>query len=300
MLQSVNVVLLLIMCTAWAAGFVFVKFEEGGFPPLLIAACRSLLAAAGMLAFCAVSRQALRPTFRRWPQMLLLGALGPAWLWGSVAIGEQHVGAGLASVMVCVVPVSVLIFTAVPPISRRVAWPAWVGAAIATSGIVLVIGPDRLIDHQSTLFGVSIIGAGFAVFGLYCVLGEHLTKGLQPAPVAAASMLCATVILWALSFVVESPLDARPTRADWIDMLVLGLACSAVPNLIIFVIIKRAGAQFAGLYGYVLPVIGVVMAAIVFREIPRWTFYAGMPVAFAGMALLQWSQTRRASTPDSP
>ena len=51
-------------------------------------------------------------------------------------------------------------------------------------------------------------------------------------------MLYATVVIWALSFVLESPLEARPTRAEWIDMLVLGLACSAVPNLIIFVLIK--------------------------------------------------------------
>jgi len=95
-----------------------------------------------------------------------------------------------------------------------------------------------------------------------------------------------------LSFVLESPLEARPTRAEWIDMLVLGLACSAVPNLIIFVLIKRAGAQFAGLYGYVLPVIGVAMAAIVFREILRWTFYVGMPIAFGGMALLERAQIK--------
>ncbi len=68
-----NVLLLLVMCTAWAAGFVFVKLEEGGFPPIMIAACRSVLAVAGILASCLVMRQPLRPTLRRSPQIVLLG-----------------------------------------------------------------------------------------------------------------------------------------------------------------------------------------------------------------------------------
>ena len=108
------------------------------------------------------------------------------------------------------------------------------------------------------------------------------------------TMLFGTIALWSVVLIFEPKLEiGRPKPSDWGGMLAMGLLCSALPNTLIFVVIKRGGAVFASLYGYVMPVLGLVLAAIVFHITPSRTIYIGTPIAFAGMALLQWAQGRR-------
>ena len=74
----------------------------------------------------------------------------------------------------------------------------------------------------------------------------------------------------------------------------LGILGAAIPGVLRIALVHRAGAVFTSLYGYLLPVFGIILASIVFRSPPVRTLYVGAPIAFGGVALLQWARRHEA------
>lgn len=283
---------LLLYCGCLACGYELVDLLEAEFPPLRMAASRALLAALMIFLFCGLARQPLGPAFRRLAPLALIGVLGLGMLWAMVSLGERSVDPELTMLLVCVVPIATLIITALPPDPKRIEWPAWVGAAIAILGLIIVIGPARLVDEPSALSGILTIVLGFASFALANVLAESMTRGLAPATVAGVTMLSAAVVLWGMVFLLEPPTDLRPSKDAWLQMVALSVVGSALPAILVFTLVQRAGAGFMSLYGYVLPLFGIAVGWIVFGRVPQSTFLVGTPITFVGVAIVQWSRRR--------
>ncbi len=288
----VNVALLLSIATPWAVGLAIIKVLDQAFPPIFIGAARAIIGSVAILLFCLISRQKLAPAFKRSGSMALLGVVGIATLWSMMPIAEQTIDSAMATLLVVMVPSAALIVTALPPISARVRWTGWVGLILGAAGLVLAIGPERLLNSEATLTGFAWGAGGYFCFGVYCVLAERLTKGLAPAPAAGVSILYAGIALWVLAFALESPLDARPNADDWINLLILSLISTAIPNLILYVLAKRAGGVFVSLYGYIMPLIGIAIGYYYFHTPIVWTLLLGVPLAFVGMALVQRAQAK--------
>jgi len=290
--MRLNYIVLLVFCGSLVCGYDLVKLLEDEFPPLMMAASRALLAALVLFLSCGLTRQPVMPALRRLAPLSLIGALGFGTLWAMVSLGERSVDPELTMLLVCVVPIATLVIRALPPNPKRIWWPAWIGTAIATLGLVVVVGPEKLVDEPSGLSSVLLITVGFASFALANVLAESMTKGLSPNAVGGVTMLSAAVVLWVLVLLLEPPTDVRPSRDAWLQMVALGVVGSAVPAMLVFVLVQRAGAGFMSLYGYVLPLFGIVVAWIVFGRSPERTFLVGMPITFAGVATVQWARGR--------
>ena len=126
---------------------------------------------------------------------------------------------------------------------------------------------------------------------------------MTPSAAAVVTMLYGAVLLWPLTFALESPLAVTPRPVDWLHMTGLGLFASALPVLVLFIMLKRTGAVFVSLYGYLAPIWGILLSAAFLNKDPSRGFYLGATIAFAGVALLQWAQQHgrtNASDPGRP
>ncbi len=290
--MRLNSIVLLVFCGSLVCGYELVKLLESEFPPLMMAASRALLAALVIFLFCMLARHPIVPAFRRSAPLALIGVLGLGTLWAMVSLAQRSVDPELTMLLVCVVPIATLIITALPPNPKRTWWPAWIGTAIATLGLVVVIGPAKLFDAPSGMHAVLMIVFGYASFAIANVLAESMSKGLSPAAVGGVTMTYAAVLLWGLAFLLEAPADVHPSREALLKIVVLGVVGSALPSMLLFVLVKRAGAGFTSLYGYVLPLFGIIVGWIVFGRAPQLTFLVGMPITFAGVATVQWARRR--------
>lgn len=295
-----NVIMLIVLSFSAACGYVLVKVLEKEYTPLTMAASRAFIGAVLILSFCVVARHPIRPLLRDWWQMLLIGLIGVGMLWAMVSLGDKHVDADLTTVLICIIPISTLLISVLPPKPKPVWWPAWIGAAIATVGLTIAAGPGQILDEPSALAAVLMIALGFAGFALANILVEAWTKAHSPVAVAGVTMFMASVMLWILAIALESPMSLRPSGKAWAQLAALGVLGAAIPSVFMIVLVHRAGAVFTSLYGYVLPVFGIILASIVFRSAPSAMLFIGAPIAFAGVALLQWSRSRRAGAADAP
>ncbi|MEM7143909.1 MAG: DMT family transporter [Verrucomicrobiota bacterium] len=287
MKRVVDVGLLLTISTLWAGAVLLSKIDVAAFPPMTLGAWRATIAAAGILLFCVVTKQALGPAFKKSRAMLLLAVVGIASTWTLVPAGEQFIGSGLATLMSALLPASALLFSALPPIRAKVGWKGWMGLVVGGVGLLLAIGPAHILKGDAILEGASLAGLGFVMFGIYCVLTERLAKGIAPSTAAGVMILYAAAVLWVLAFVFESPTMVAADREEWWAMFGMALPGTAVPNLLVFVLVARAGGVFMSFNGYTMPLIGILLAYLVFGTVPAWTLVVGVPLVFAGMALVQ-------------
>jgi len=281
---------------AW--GYVLVEVLEDEFTPLTMAASRALVGALLILVYCRIARDPILPAFRDWWRMLLIGSLGVGMLWAMVSLGDKHVDADLTTLLICVIPITTLLIVALPPRAKPVWWPAWIGATLASFGLLLAIGPSQIVDEPSALGAILMIAFGFTSYAIANILVEVWTKGHSPVAVAGVTMLLAAVMLWILALALESPGSLQPSGKAWLQLGALGVLGAAIPSVLRFILVHRAGAVFASLYGYVLPVFGIILAAAIFGDAPSKSFYLGAPIAFVGVALLQWARQRERPAPD--
>ena len=76
----------------------------------------------------------------------------------------------------------------------------------------------------------------------------------------------------------------NPSAEAWLGLIALGVVGSALPGVLMFVLLQRVGAEFMSLYGYILPLLGIVVAWIAFGRALETTFLLGLPITFAGVA----------------
>ncbi len=299
MKRFADVALLLTISSLWAGGLLLVKIDVAVFPPITLGAWRASIASVAIILFCLAAKQSLRPAFRRSGAMFTLGLVGIVTTWTLVPAGMRHIGSGLATLMAALLPTAALIVIALPPIRAHVRWQGWVGVVVGALGLMLAIGPANVLRGDDTLTGAGIAAIGFAMFGVYCVLVEHLAKGLAPAATAAMTILYAAIMMWVLAFILESPTSVEADFVDWLVMFGIAIPSTAIPNLLVFVLVRRAGGIFMSFNGYTMPVFGIIFAFIAFGTVPPWTLYVGIPLVFTGMALVQWAQRRAREAPTS-
>jgi len=110
----------------------------------------------------------------------------------------------------------------------------------------------------------------------------------------AASLLVAGVILL-IPAAVEFP-SSLPSAKALVSIAVLGIVCTAIAMLLMFYLVRHAGASRASVITYINPVVATLLGVMVLDE----HLGLGGFIAFALILLGSWLATRGAVTRSSP
>ena len=273
----------------WGSTYLAIRIALEGFPPLLMAGLRFLVAG-GVLFAVLWLRGAPAPSARQWRAAALVGGLLLLGGNGGVVVAEQWVASGLAALGVAAVALWSALFAGLWG-----QWPRrleWVGLAVGFAGVVML----------------------------------NLEGGLRASPAGAAALLVGTVS-WALGSMWSRRLDlpsglmasAAEMLAGGAMLIVAGIAAReevphavaprpllALAYLIVFgswvgfsaylFLLRRVRPAAATSYAYVNPVIAMFLGVALGGETITASEWAAMPVILAGVAIVMIGHNR-ASTP---
>ncbi|MCA1714411.1 MAG: drug/metabolite exporter YedA [Gammaproteobacteria bacterium] len=239
----------------WGSTYLGIRFAlEGGYPPLLMAGGRFLLAGAVLYAALRLRRIAA-PTRAQWRNTAFMGVLLLGFGNGMVCIAQQSVSSGLAAVAVASAPLWIGLFAALR--GERPRRLEWLGLAIGFAGVLWLNAGSALTASPQGLVALLIAPLAWS-FGSVWSRGRDLPT---PLMTAAAQMLCGGAVMLVAGLALGERMHAWPSAKGSLAVAYLVGFGSIVAFSAYVWLLRHVRPTLAGSYAYVNPVIAMALGA---------------------------------------
>ncbi len=286
--------LLLALGMIWGASFLGVEKALESFAPITIAALRIALAAVILTGASYAMGIGLPKDKRTWLFAFGMGLFSNAIPFTLLSWGQQYVTSGFAGITMAVVPLLVLPLSHFLIPGMRLTPIKAVGFGIGFIGVVVLIGPARIL--QSGGGDIENIARMACVIASMCyAIGSVLTR-LAPKSEAmafsAAALIMGAMVALPIALAVDG-VPTAPTLPALAGMLYLGIFPTALATIMLVFIVKTAGPPFLSLVNYQVPIWAVIIGMVVLKEALPSSFIWALGLILAGLAVAQIKVRRR-------
>jgi drug/metabolite transporter (DMT)-like permease len=275
----------------WGLPYFFIKIALEEVSPLVLAFSRTLLAAAILLPI-AWRRGALSSLSGHKGPIVVFGLVEFAIPFSLISLGERWISSSVTGILIAMVPFSIALIQRFFGI--REALGPWRIVGLVTG----FVGVAALLGTGSISGSLGWVGVGCMLLSTLCyatgplIIQRHL-RGLDSIGPLAASLFVASLILL-IPAAVDFP-SRLPSGRAIASIVVLGVMCTAVAMLLMFYLVRHAGASRASVITYINPVVAVLLGVWVLDE----HLGVGGFVAFTLILFGSWLATRGAPHGDA-
>jgi drug/metabolite transporter (DMT)-like permease len=229
------------------------------------------------------------PLQKHWRAIVLLGVLnfGVSQMLALSAL--NYLPASVNGVLNNTHPLWVAIGTALLYRPQRPALLV-LGSLIALIGVIVVFLPSLLSNESQAIsaIGVALSLGGSVVIAIGTVIGRHVMPGTDPIAVSALAsgaaifpVLALTLLNGGLQPIFEAETDIK------LLLLYLGIGCTAINFALWYYGLKHLSAAGASAFQYLIPPIGVALAAAFLGEPLTASLLLGTVCILVGLAATQ-------------
>ena len=286
----VAVVAAIVIHILWGANPVAVKMGLVAFPPLWSAFFRFAIGVVCIAIWAMALGTRLWPENREWPGLIILA------LWFMIQIGLMNFGINFtsgasAAIMTATYPLFSGIFAHFMIAGDRLDKAKTAGLLIAFLGVGLVLSKGQLPKELSRAnFGDLILLASAVLLGGRMIFTAKLVRKIEPM----------RVILWQMllslgGFAAGAAMWEEIVRREvgWIPVGALvyqGMVIAGLAFMVNAWLIKRYSPSVMVSFGFISPISGVVLSALLLGDALTWDLAAGTAGVGLGLIIL----TRRA------
>ncbi|MET0279625.1 MAG: DMT family transporter [Steroidobacteraceae bacterium] len=271
---------LLLLGAVWGASFMFMRVAVPSFGPFALVEVRLALGAVMLLPFLWRERRHFSgPT---WLRIAGISAINSALPFALFAWGAERAPAGIGAIS----NATTAMFAAIVAFAffgERIGGRRIIGLIAGFLGVVVLASGKT---EGASVGSAALAGTLAALlYGVGINLARRYLAGLPPSAVAAANLLCASLLLAPLALLTwpEQPVTAHA----WWSALALGILCTGLAFVLYYRLIYRIGAPRAATVTYLIPLFGVMWAWLVLDEAVTQTMAIACALILGGVALSQ-------------
>ena len=307
---------LLTLYFVWGSTYIGIKVSVETIPPFLMAAVRFLIAGSLLLAWEVVATRGLRrdpgltddvrphlPSRVEWRDSAIVGGALLFGGMGMVALGEKTVSAGIAAILIALLPVWVAVFGRIF-FGERLPVAAVVGIVVGLAGVIILVGPFASGDARLDPFGVLCLLISPMCWGAGSLYSSHLaTLPRRPLTATGLQMLCGGLLLGLGAIVTGEVATFDPATVSTRSLAGL-VYLTTIGSLVGFTtyvwLLRVAPLPRIATYAYVNPVVAFVLAGILLGEAiePRTVIAGGIIVFAVALIVTARGRTSPASEAD--
>jgi drug/metabolite transporter (DMT)-like permease len=265
--RAINWSIFLLLSLTWGSSFILMKIGMEALSPYQVASLRLFSAGIALIPFFV---KYIRQTpLNKIPVIILSGILGnliPAYLF---CIAETRIDSALAGILNGLVPLMSLLagfFLFRAPIVKK----QLLGIFIGLLGVVLLF-VVKGVDTGYWYYGLWIVLATIC-YGVNIAIVHYHLKGYSSLQLGSIALFfCAIFALPVLIFTGFFPLLSGP-EVPWRSLaasITLGVFGSGIASVLFYILINKAGALFASMVTYALPIVAI-----------GWGLLAGERISF--------------------
>ena len=271
----------LVAVILWGLAPVATRAAVAQLAPLPLLVLRLTVGSLVMLPWAVPLFRRLRP--RSAGRLLAAGILGLVGYNLPVTIGLRWLPASTAGLLLATEPVWVMLLGRVF-LGERGGARAWLGSAVALSGVAVLAGPGTLAGGgYRALAGTGLVLAGTLAFGAYTIVLRPLSQAYGAIPATAASTVIGTLPYLAFAGTLSGPTLARLDPAVWGELAFLALGSTVAGLLLWNLAVLSGGTTRVSLLLYLEPVVSVLGAAAFLGEHLKPVTIAGGLLVMAGV-----------------
>lgn len=274
----------LLLGFVWGSTWLFIKLGLEDLPPFSLAGLRFLVAAAAMWGVLAVRRARLPRSRRDWLLMIGTGVLTFGLDYGLVFWGENHISAGLTSILFSTMPLFVLLLAHLMIPAERMTRRKLAGILVGIGGVALIFSRQLQVSDALAMWGAVAILAAAAVAGVSSVLIRRHGGHLDPSVLTTVQVTAGCIPLLIVGLAVEgSPVELGWTPMAWASLLYMAIVGSAMAFVLLYWLFKQIGAVRSGLIVPFSTVVAVILGVVVLGEAFTWRTAVGGLLVILGL-----------------
>jgi len=271
----------LVIC--WGSSFAMSKVALATESPEWIAAARLVIGALILLAVT-IARGAIPP--RKYLVAYgWFGLMGNAAPFFVITWGMQFIASGVAGLLMATIPLIIIVMAHFAlPGERLTGWRI-AGFLLGFIGIVILMGPEKLLDfktHGKELVGQIAVVAGCIMYGFNSISAKRMNL---PGTIAvSAGVLLAGAILATAGALLQSPFTLH--HAPPLTLLALfglGLLPTGIATVLWFKAVERTSPTFTAMSNYLVPIYALVLGALTLGEHIGWNVLVALLLVLAGI-----------------
>lgn len=272
---------LLLSVLFWGYSFISTKIVLTELPPASIAFFRQIIALAVLLAWLVPAKKLPRIGWKDLLQIAISAFFGIVLYFIFENTGLRFTSASSASMIVSAVPI-ITLFSETIFFKLKVSLRMVVCIILSIVGVYLVISVNGKLDFSSSSFlGNLLIMGAMVVWVIYTILIKKFSTRYSSLALTAYQSL-ASIFLF-LPFVVSEAGNWRmPGIFPFLNLLYLGVFCSALAYVFYIFAAKKLGPTVSSSFLNLTPVVTVVLGYFILGE-------KIVPVQMIGMALIMLS-----------
>jgi drug/metabolite transporter (DMT)-like permease len=275
----------------WGLPYFFIKIAVQEVSPFALAFVRVLLATLILMPI-AWRRGALRSLAKHKAPIVAFGLIEFAIPFSLISLGERWISSSVTGILIAMVPLSIALIQRFFGIREALGGWRIAGLVVGFIGVAALLGTGPISG------ALGWAGVGCMLVSTLCyavgplIIQRHLHGLDSIGPLAASLGVASAILLIPAALGIPSSLPSANALAS---IAVLGIVCTAVAMLLMFYLVRHAGASRASVITYINPVVATLLGVLVLDE----HLGIGGFIAFALILLGSWLATRGAVTQSS-
>jgi drug/metabolite transporter (DMT)-like permease len=258
----------------WGSTYLAIRVAVETIPPFLMIGTRYMIAGIllGAIQYALAKTKPAMPTPSELKRITIMGVLLLVIGNGMLSFAETRIPSGTAALILASTPILMLIFEAIR-VRQMMSWASIAGLLIGSAGMVLLVGQQH---GAANVFMAVLILVGSTSWALGTIYSRTTQNHYALSAPLEMTIGGAIAVLVGLALGEASHLSVAAISAESVWGMLWLITGGAMAGYTAYTFILRTlPAATVSTYGYVNPIVAVILGATILHEPVTWSELAG-------------------------
>ena len=282
-----NWFLLILLSAIWGGAFTLNKMALDSFTPEVIVAGRLISGSAFLVVLIYFLYKRFSINLAQINYYLFMSLVGIVIPFIAIITGQKNIDSAMAGILMATMPISTILLSHLFLDDEKMNKQKFIGFIISFLGVFILIYRDDLFINNSiseTFESQLLVILGATLYAFAAIYGKKY-KITDPLSASTGTILFATFFMTIyLIFIDQSKPSYSHLLLD-INILLLGVLCTAIATIIYFQILQSEGASFISMMNFLIPLWAILFGIIILNDQFSWNYILGLLVILFGIKL---------------
>ena len=292
---TLNYLLLLGIGLTWGSQFLFNSIAIQSLPPYAIATGRTLVAGLCLLLLtCCIKEkkdtalaQATKEKNRKSltaVKIFAIALLEAVFPFHLIADGQQYIDSSITAILLGTIPIFTAVLVKLFISQEKISLGLLLSIFLGFLGLLILLWPSLLEANPRHLIAEAKVLAGAFSFSCALIVIKTLPQ-ISPVRLTRNIFLVGAIPLILNILVFHPDVYKQINLSSLLSILALGIICSACAYMMFVKLISLAGATFASLSNYLVPVFGAMLGVIILDEHVTFNMIAALIIISSALVI---------------